>query len=236
VSYSYNSIGKVATRAWARGTTSSYSYDGNTGDLTGISYSDGTPSIAYTYARFGGLSNVSDATGSRTFNYDSTYPIQMDSEGLSSGFYSGRLLTTVYNTSTGVGGSYGPYTAGSVLGRPVGFYLGVAGNITRDLQQNLTYSSLGQLVGVHTQASSSSPRDFVYSYGSQNASNGAYAGLASGYSATGSNFSASYGYEANRPLLTSVNSQWSGASNPTITRFDYTDTAIGQSASAMMSG
>ncbi len=238
VKYSYNSYGKVFQRTWARNVVTTYSYDdGNTGELTGIAYNDGkTASVGYSYYRFGGLYQVTDSTGTRTFNNDPTYPTRIDNELLGSTFYGGRMVTTQYGTSTGSGGAFGNYTMSTTLGRPSGMGLGVSGNPTRDLQQNLVYSSLGQLVGVQVQAGSEAQRSFTYSYGGQNAGNGGYAGLPSGYTASGGSLSVTYGYEGSRHQLTSINSQWTSFASPTLTRFDYSDNLLGQRSSAMMSG
>ena len=45
VDYAYYAEGKLRTRTWARtgSVVATYSYDSNTGDLLGVSYSDSTP-------------------------------------------------------------------------------------------------------------------------------------------------------------------------------------------------
>ncbi len=72
-SYSYINGGRLATRTWARiGGTSietAYSYDASTGELTKIDYSDGTPDITFTYTRAGKQKRITDALGTRTFDY-----------------------------------------------------------------------------------------------------------------------------------------------------------------------
>lgn len=241
VYYNYNGTGRPSARVWARGVTSNYQYDPNTGELIETSYSDGTPPVGYSYTRFGSLLTVTDATGSRTFGYGSNNPnvlTELDTESLDTSFYSSRVLTTVYNSVNGSGETNGLYVPGYVPGRTVGFTLGSAGSPSRDLQQNLTYSNIGQLMGVHTVASASAAKDIYYAYGQPSGSNGSYAGLMSGYSiANGANstFSVSYLYDPQRPLMTSVRSQWSGSSTP-ITQFDYTNSSTGQRLSEMKSG
>src|SRR5258708_6151924 len=49
VTYTYNARGQLATRAWARGVTTTYSYSAMTAEQTGISYSQSTPAITYTH-------------------------------------------------------------------------------------------------------------------------------------------------------------------------------------------
>ncbi|WP_339132881.1 MAG: hypothetical protein WGN25_11335 [Candidatus Electrothrix sp. GW3-4] len=64
--YSYIENGKLYTRTWARNSASlvtTYSYDVNTGELTGIDYSDTTPDIGFTYYRSGQRHTVCDRHG-----------------------------------------------------------------------------------------------------------------------------------------------------------------------------
>jgi RHS repeat-associated protein len=70
--YTYDELGRIKTRVWARGITCTYGYDANTGELRTITYSDTTPSISFTYDRGGRQNNVTHAGGThtRTFNVD----------------------------------------------------------------------------------------------------------------------------------------------------------------------
>ena len=68
-SYTYTSDGKLASRTWARGVTTTYAYDG-WGNLTNIVHSDGTPSISMAYDVMGRQIQTSDAAGVTTFAYD----------------------------------------------------------------------------------------------------------------------------------------------------------------------
>ena len=67
--YTYTSDGKLATRTWARGIVTTYSYDDN-GTLTNTVYSDGTPTISLAYNRAGQQTRAEDAAGVTTFLYD----------------------------------------------------------------------------------------------------------------------------------------------------------------------
>ncbi len=67
--YTYTPDGKLATRIWARGITTTYSYD-SAGSLTNTAYSDSTSDISLDYDRLGRNKAVSDAQGTRTFDYD----------------------------------------------------------------------------------------------------------------------------------------------------------------------
>ena len=67
--YDYTPDGKLATRTWARGIVTIYSYDTN-GALTNTVYSDGTPTISLAYNRAGRQVRAHDAAGVTIFLYD----------------------------------------------------------------------------------------------------------------------------------------------------------------------
>ena len=67
--YTYTPDGKLATRTWARGIVTTYSYDDN-GALTNTVYSDSTPAITLAYNRAGRQIQAIDAAGVTTFLYD----------------------------------------------------------------------------------------------------------------------------------------------------------------------
>ena len=67
--YDYTPDGKLATRTWARGIATTYSYDDN-GSLTNTVYSDGTPTISLAYNRAGRQIRAEDAAGVTMFVYD----------------------------------------------------------------------------------------------------------------------------------------------------------------------
>ena len=67
--YTYTPDGKLATRTWARGIVTTYSYDAN-GALTNTVYSDGMPTISLVYNRAGRQIEAHDAAGVTTFLYD----------------------------------------------------------------------------------------------------------------------------------------------------------------------
>lgn len=69
--YTYSDAGRLATRTNARGTVTTYSYDPDTKDLTGISHDDGTtPGVSYAYDRQGRIKSVTDASGRRQLTYE----------------------------------------------------------------------------------------------------------------------------------------------------------------------
>ena len=86
--------------------TSTYGYDGNTGELLTQTYNDGaepipTPSVTNgSYTRLGQVVTVTDGTGTRTFNYNASAPWRLDNETLDAGFYASRVLTRLYDGSS----------------------------------------------------------------------------------------------------------------------------------------
>jgi RHS repeat-associated protein len=245
--YGYNQAGQLAQIALARLLTSnpstpthvtkSYAYDPNTGELTGLTYNDQnepvpTPSVAYnSYTRLGQIASVTDATGTRQLNYDPSHPERLANETLDAGFYSGRVLTQLYDVSTGVdsGPAYGPYNTGLLAGRPSGFQLGLPGNQTPDLLQQYVHSDAGRFVGVNTGAEGNAVQDFVYNYQASSA-------LVSGYDIGGAStdFTVSRGYEQKRDLLTSIQASFAGGTP--YASFNYTNDARSQRLTAQQSG
>ena len=68
-SYTYTDSGELATRTWARGIVTTYSYDG-WNNLTNTAYSDGTPSISLAYDAMGRQVSATDAAGTTVTTYD----------------------------------------------------------------------------------------------------------------------------------------------------------------------
>lgn len=107
-SFEYNELGQLDKRISARSTSiyADYVYSigssSSTGDLTNVNYSDATPDQSYTYDRMGRVKNVTDATGTRTFNYNSQGGLALSSESLPDGFYgsgASRNLSYAYETA-----------------------------------------------------------------------------------------------------------------------------------------
>ncbi|WP_176014020.1 RHS repeat domain-containing protein [Victivallis sp. Marseille-Q1083] len=69
VSYTYTADNQPLKRTWARGVTTTYSYD-NGGRQTGIDYSDATPDVSITYDFLSRPVTVTDGAGTRTYTYD----------------------------------------------------------------------------------------------------------------------------------------------------------------------
>ncbi len=108
VTYTYDSANRLATRTWARGIATTYSYSPSTGELVSVDYSDDTPDISYTYNRVGQQKTVTDAVGTRTFAYNDK--MQLTSESIN-GIYT-KVIERSYST-TGYKGRYVGMNIGS---------------------------------------------------------------------------------------------------------------------------
>jgi hypothetical protein len=93
--YTYTTAGRLKTRSWARGVTTTYYYDfegedagqgtnADAGDLARIDYSDSTPNISYKYHRWGGAHLVTDVTGVRELTYRESLDLALETEEISS--------------------------------------------------------------------------------------------------------------------------------------------------------
>jgi len=73
VTYAYNDAALLQSRTWARGVSTSYSYNGD-GKMVGIDYSDDTPDVTIVVDRLGRQKQITDGTGTRTLGYDCPCP------------------------------------------------------------------------------------------------------------------------------------------------------------------
>ncbi|MCH6258960.1 RHS repeat-associated core domain-containing protein [Puniceicoccaceae bacterium K14] len=102
--YSYNDLGAMSRVTYPNSKYIDYSYAINSvsyaGDLTGVSYSDSTPSVTYSsYDRLGRATQVADATGTRTFTYAANNGLSLSKEDLDNSFYgSGNDINRFYET------------------------------------------------------------------------------------------------------------------------------------------
>ncbi len=69
--YTYDIAGRLATRLWARGITTSYGY--TAGQLTSIDYSDATPDVSATYNRLGQLLSATQSGAATSPDADYTF-------------------------------------------------------------------------------------------------------------------------------------------------------------------
>jgi RHS repeat-associated protein len=69
--YTYTPDGKLATRDWARGVTTTYSYANCCSSLTQINYSDDTPDVTFTHDRLGRMTSAIVAgISTNAYTYD----------------------------------------------------------------------------------------------------------------------------------------------------------------------
>ena len=94
-SYTYTAAGRLLTRTWARGVTTTYGYDA-AGDLNSVSYSDSTPGMTNTFDRQGRESTVvcNGMTATLTYNLAN----ELLSESYSGGPLNGLTVTNVYDS------------------------------------------------------------------------------------------------------------------------------------------
>lgn len=136
VDYTYTNAGQIYTRKWVRiqsgsdRVTATYAYSPTTGELTGVDYTGTTPDLGYTYNRLGKIATVSDATGTRTFNYNLDETLELESEVLPA-YFESRIITSGYATA-------------GVIGRPDALKLGTSGNLTADQSVAYGYDTFGR--------------------------------------------------------------------------------------------
>jgi RHS repeat-associated protein len=149
--YTYTQARQLASRTWARNVATTYSYSDVFGSPTGAIYSDGTPSVSYTYDRLGRVTTVTDYAGTRML--DNCICGKIAVETLPASFYGGRVLTNKMDSST-VG----------AIGRDTGFSLGTAANPAMDQNVSYTYENTGRLAGLTSTLGGVSAGSFSYGY------------------------------------------------------------------------
>jgi len=93
-SYLYKPSGRLQTRSWARGISTSYGYN-NAGELQTVDYADSTPDVTYAYNRLGRPQSVTQ--GSNICSYAFNDAGQLLSESTSGGTLAGLSLTNSYD-------------------------------------------------------------------------------------------------------------------------------------------
>lgn len=210
VDYTYTQVGQVYTRQWARyvsGTsgprvTATYAYF-NTGELSSVTYNDGTPSVSYTYNRIGSTDTVTDATGTRTFNYNLGATLELQSEDLPSYFGSRRV-------------TYPHATSGAVIGRSTGLQLGTSGSPAGEQSVVWGYDTYGRFSTVGVGGIS-----LTYTYT-------ANSNLLASLSDTASGWTQTRTFLPNRDLLDVIEGKVGAAS---VGRFDYGYDELGRRTS-----
>lgn len=207
VTYTYNQRSQLASRTWARGVVTNYSYVPETGEQALIDYSDSTPDISYSYNRQGLASQITDIAGTRAFEY--CICGKPTKEVLPSGFYGDRMLTyQLDQTTTGA------------IGRTIGYRLGTAANPAAEMTVTYGYDTTGRLNSVSDGGAST----FTYAYTPNSNLIG---------SITSGSYQHVLTYESNRDHLSSVDNLWAGVSQA---RFAYTVDALGRRTSVLKTG
>ena len=89
--YTYHSNGVMKTETLASGAIKNYTTD-QFAQVLGITYTNSTtPSVTNTYDRFGRIATVEDASGKRTYEYDTT-TLQLDKVTYSNGIFDQHVL------------------------------------------------------------------------------------------------------------------------------------------------
>lgn len=220
VTYTYNQRGQMATRTWARGIVTTYSYDSATGDLLSQTYSDSTPAVTHTYDRAGRVVSVTDTTGTRDMIYDPAKPWRLSAEALGD-FYGSRVFTRLYGET-------------GMLGRIRGFQLGANVGSNSELEQTFGYNSAnGRLETVtSSRLGGTDSRTFRYAYLSNSSLLQSLA-IDSGGGPGGHPFTITRTYEATRDVITSVEAKWSTTS---MSKFAYTYDERRNRSSVVQSG
>lgn len=93
--YVYSPGGRLATRTWERGVTTSYGYN-NLGELVSVNYSDSTPDVTYELDRRGRQTGVTQGTNTTLLILDEAGRVL--SEVYTGGTLQGLGVTNVYDT------------------------------------------------------------------------------------------------------------------------------------------
>ena len=93
-SYDYTPAGRLKTRNWVRGVTTTYTWD-STGSMTNIAYSDITPAVTYGFDRLGRLTTASSGGTTETLTYNLANELLSDS--FSGGILDGLTVTNSFD-------------------------------------------------------------------------------------------------------------------------------------------
>ena len=214
VTYTYNTSGTLATRTWARGVVSTYTYDPNTSEQVGITYSDGTPRLTYTFDRLGHASSVVQSVpGSFNLSSSLSYnvPGKLVQEAFDSTYFVGLQVNYVLDT-----------THAGTLGRTVGYELGTSANPTLDQNISFGFDTFGRF---NSEGLGGGPT-FTYNYAPN-------ANLLSSITDTADNWSQSRTWEAHRDLLTSIQTSVGSATEG---GFSYVYDQLGRRSSKVQTG
>lgn len=223
--YTYTTAGQLATRTWARlqvneqdlVTTYTYWEDAG-GELKKVEYSDGTPSVEYTYTRIGQVDTVIDAVGARTFGY--TAFLELETEEIDAGvggLYSFLLTHKYQGTGTG-----------ELKGRPAGVSVGTVSTPAANYDSTWHYDSAGRFAAVEGPGLPEYGAVYEYLTASRRVESVSYMSDATTVTA-----SSTYTPLSDRNLVETVANM---AGTTTISTYEYGYDAFGQRTSVENSG
>ena len=217
--YAYTPAGRLQTRTWERGVSTTYTYD--QGLLEGVDYSDSTTDLRYFYDSFGRVQIVRQGGNRHDYNYDEvnlvlnteTIEYYIDEDGVSEfvrfldRHHDALLRSSGYELRTGNG------TAATV-----------------DVATSYGYDAAGRLQHVHPSyplPEVAANRDFTYGYSVPNSF-----GLIR--TVTGPAHIVTNEWEDHRNVLDSKTNR--SFDNLSISKYDYEVNSIGQRTSVSRSG
>jgi RHS repeat-associated protein len=191
--FTYTPAGKVRTRKWARGTTTTYNTNA-ADDIISVTYSDGTSNIIYNLDRLGRRTNIIDGAGSRFLSYAESGQLLLETNAsgplskmsTSYGYDALRRQTTISirsNTATVFTHSYtwdsvsrltnvsdGTYNAAYeyVANSPLVSQISFRSNSAVRMTTTKKYDYLSRLREISSVPSASSPVRFAYQYNDAN--------------------------------------------------------------------
>ncbi len=190
LNYTYDEVGRLKTRVWARGITCTYAYDPNTGELAGVSYSDSTPGVTFAYDRGGRQKTITDVAGTRDRSFNAAGDLQTEQitggvlDGLSTtiGFdsflrrnslQSSQSANTLTNQTYGYDTSSRLQTATSGSQTATYSYYPASGSLntttfTGGTNVVRTYDTIGRLQNITTTPASESWQGYTYTYNNLN--------------------------------------------------------------------
>lgn len=215
VSYTYTAAGQLDVRTWARGVTTDYNYDVNTGELTSANYSDTTPDITNVYNRRGLLDSVTDFAGVRLFDYCDCGKVTKEHLGT---FHDSRHLSYQLDTTTT-----------GAKGRTTGYTLKDSTETTTLHQLSYDFDASGRLDEIVTAGAMGA---YTFDYGYEPSSN-LVKTLDIRNGTTGDPFNYTRTWASNRNVVTQAKTSWNTTA---IAQYDYTYDAMHRRESAVQSG
>ncbi|MEK7996598.1 MAG: RHS repeat-associated core domain-containing protein, partial [Planctomycetota bacterium] len=204
--YAYTVDGKLSLRTWARGETTTYSYNPDTRDMTNIHYSaTNAPDVSFSLDRIGRRTQINDGAGTWSFGYNQQ--LQLTNETLT-GSQNRRLVRK--------------YASTGVVGRPTGFTLDTGYDTTWE------YSDVGRFNGISWTNTGFSTARVQYWFVTNS-------DLVAGWQLHGEEAATATNiltreYEGQRDLLKNITVTCFGSSAPWA-EFRYTNDAAGRRAS-----